>query len=312
MARWCANAPLSDGDILAIAETELTFVASPVTPFQRMVTQPIQPRDSTKPPVLLPAEIAQMRALTEATLWQAIPVQIATVVDINSGECEACFAQLIETAIHNDSEPPFTATHAVARRYRELSRLRAIEMAQEQTAANRIFLAADLADFESSEQLFSNLDELRDRIAVDCELGVTIALPKNLDPGRLFDISRDVRKFNLLLGLFNFQGSIAQIVDLASCAPDYLVLSDAMLQGLTTSSRPLGRLELVLTTCQELNIKPVLPQCDCPKTMDQCRQLGYQFSLQSTPPSETANHDHAVVRASEPRDRLSRFGLEVS
>src|ERR1700694_2162851 len=88
---------LSDGDILTIAETEVTFVASSVTPFQRMATQPIQPRESSKPPALLPSEIAIMRALTEATLWQAISLQLATVVSLGNGEVEACFAQLAET-----------------------------------------------------------------------------------------------------------------------------------------------------------------------------------------------------------------------
>ena len=37
---------LSDGDILRVAESELTFIASPVSQFQRMVTQPIQAKKS--------------------------------------------------------------------------------------------------------------------------------------------------------------------------------------------------------------------------------------------------------------------------
>ena len=49
---------LSDGDLLAIAETEVSFVAASVTPIQRMATQPIQPRESSKPMALMPPEIA--------------------------------------------------------------------------------------------------------------------------------------------------------------------------------------------------------------------------------------------------------------
>ena len=37
---------LSDGDILKVAETELTFIASAASQFQRMVTQPIQSKKS--------------------------------------------------------------------------------------------------------------------------------------------------------------------------------------------------------------------------------------------------------------------------
>ncbi|HEY2881046.1 MAG TPA: FHA domain-containing protein, partial [Pirellulales bacterium] len=257
------EAVLVDGDILAIAETELTFVASSVTPFQRMLTQPIQHRESGRHPPSLPPAIFQMRALTAATLSQTIPLQMATVVSLANGQCEACFAQLVDTTNLFDPDSHLAPSHPVSKRYCELARLRAVEMAQAQTTASRVFVTVEFAEFEAPEQLFSNLEQLRDGLAVDCELGVAITFPKILDPSALYDISREVRKAELLLGITNFQGSIAQIVDLALCAPDYLVLSDAMVQGLSTSSQPLHRLKLVFTTCHELGITPVLPHCTC-------------------------------------------------
>lgn len=294
---------LSDGDILAIAETELTFVASSVTPFQRMATQPILPRESSRPPALLPSEIAIMRALTEATLWQAISLQLAMVVSLGSGEVEACFAQLAETASFAHPEMHFHAVHALGRHYRELSRRRAIELAQAQPTANRIFVAADVADFESPEQLFSDLEPLRDRIPLDCELGVTISLPGILDPTALDDVYREVRRAELLLGFVNFQGSTGQVLELESCAPDYLVLSDTMLKGVTASSQPLRRLELVLSTCEQLGIKAVLPQCACQRTIAQCRQLGYEFAVQTMTAHENADRRNVVALAGSRGDR---------
>jgi pSer/pThr/pTyr-binding forkhead associated (FHA) protein len=288
---------LSDGDIVTIAETEVTFVASSVTPFQRMATQPIQPRESAKPPALLPSEIAVMRALTEATLWQVIPLQLATIVSLESGEREACFAQLADATNRTDPELQFNANHPVSKRYRELSRRRAIEMAEAQITANRIFLTADLADFESPRQLFSDLEQLRDRIPLDSELGVTISLPRTLDPTALDDVCREVRKAELLLEFVNFQGSSGQVLELESRAPEYLVLSDTMMKGVTASSQPLRRLELVLTTCQQLGIKAVLPECGCQKTIAQCRQLGYEFAVQMLTPGEAADHSNMVAVA---------------
>ena len=44
---------LSDGDILKVAETELTFVASVAAQFQRMVTQPIQSKKDLPAPSTL-------------------------------------------------------------------------------------------------------------------------------------------------------------------------------------------------------------------------------------------------------------------
>ena len=40
---------LADGDILKVAETELTFIASAASQFQRMVTQPIHREESRAP-----------------------------------------------------------------------------------------------------------------------------------------------------------------------------------------------------------------------------------------------------------------------
>jgi hypothetical protein len=304
---------LSDGDILAIAETEMTFVASPESPFQRMVTQPIQSRKSTRLPALLPSEITLMRELTEAVLWQAMPLQLATVVTLGSGEAEAHFAQMSESTGFDDLERPGNATQPMGRRFLELSRLRAIEMVQAESSANRLFVTASLVEFESPGLLFSNLEQLRDQIAPDCELGVAIILPKTLDPIALLEVSRKAHEAEILLGLVNFQGSIAQVVDLGVCAPDYLILCDTMLKGLKAYSQPLSRLELVLTACQELGIKAVLPHCTCQSTIAQCRRLGYEFAVQATAmPNEKVDHSNVVAHAIEPRDHTSSIGLEVS
>lgn len=289
---------LSDGDILTIAETEVTFVAASVTAFQRMATQPIQPRESSKTPALLPSEIAHMRALTEATLWQAIPAQLATVVSLESGEGEALLAQSPETKSLADPEFQFDATHAVGRHYRQLSRRRAIEMAQAQPTANRILVGADVVEFETVDELLADLEQLRDWMALDWELGVTISLPKILDPTALDAVCRKIRDAALLLGIVGFQGSSGQVSELASCAPDYLVLSETMLTGVAASSQPLRRLELVLTTCRQLGIKAVLPACGCQRTVAQCRQLGYEFAVQTMMLNERVDRRHAVALAS--------------
>lgn len=275
---------LSAGDILTIAETELTFVASSATPFQRMATQPIQPRESSKPPALLPSEIAHMRALSEAILWQAIPLQLSTAVVIDSGDQEAAFAHF--TNATNNSDPEFSALRSAGKRYLQLARRRAIELAQADAAASRIFLAADIAEFDAPRQLFGELDQLRDLLPLETELGVAISLPKIFDPSELDNACREVRNAELLLGLVNFQGSNSQVLELSANAPDYLVLSDKMLAGVAANSQPLRRLELVLTSCRQLGIKAVLPPCPCQKTIAQCRQLGYEFAMPSGTPLE--------------------------
>lgn len=289
---------LSDGDILAIAETELTFVASSVTPFQRMATQPIQSREVVKAPAMLAAEIAKIRALTEATLWQAIPLQMANIASLKTGEIEACLALSAEKAGLADHDLQFNALPAVGRHYRELARRRTVEIAQTEPAVNRIFVFADIAEFESREALFGGLEQLRELLPLDCELGVNFLLPSVLDFAAVSEVCSAVRKAGLLLGFIDFQGSSGQVLELESCAPDYLLLSDKMLTGVTAGSQPLRRLELVLNTCQQLCIKPVLPHCACHRTIELCRQLGYEFAVQFNVPQVNAARQPVVAFAS--------------
>ena len=271
---------LADGDILGIAETEVTFVATSVTPFQRMATQPMRPRESPKPPALMAAELVRARALTEATLWQAIPLQLERVVALASGEDEACFPHCTEM---NVSDTEYHANRTLLSHHRELSRLRAVEMAQAQGAATRVFLAADRSELESPQQLLSSYEHLQDQLLLDGTLGVAVSLANVLDSGLLDNVHRELRQTGFLLGLVDFQGSNSHVLELASHAPDYLLLSDKMLEGITLRDQPQRRLESVLSACQQLGIKAVLPSCVCQTTRARCEELGYQFEMKGAP-----------------------------
>jgi hypothetical protein len=279
---------LADGDILTIAEAEVTFVASSVTPFQRMATQPIQGRASTRLPSLLPAEISQIRALNEAVLWQAISLQVSEVVSLATGRCEACF--VFSTRPTQPSSESLRS-HTTSRRFRELTRRRSIELAQSSSRAGRVFIPADIADFEAPKDFFTDLRQLQDQLAANCELGISISLPEIEDTGALDAACREVHDAKKTLGLVNFQGSSSQVLELASCAPNYLVLCNKLLAGPVMSTPAVRRLELVLTTCRQLGIKAVLPCGADQATITQCEQLGYEFALQATSLNGKANQE---------------------
>jgi pSer/pThr/pTyr-binding forkhead associated (FHA) protein len=285
---------LADGDILAIAETEVTFVASSVTPFQRMATQPIQGRIAKKLPALLPAEISQIRALNEAVLWQAISLQLTEVVSLETGRTEACFVGSTRT-VQPSSES--LRSHTTSRHFRELTRRLSIELAQSNYRGNRIFVPADIADFESPKDFFDHLGQLQDELALGGDVGVSISLPEIEDTGALDAACHEVRNAKTMLGLVNFQGSSSQVLELAACAPNYLVLCNKLLTGPVTSTPAVRRLELVLTTCRQLGIKAVLPYSEDEATVSQCQKLGYEFALRMTPLNEKVDRQDLACLA---------------
>jgi pSer/pThr/pTyr-binding forkhead associated (FHA) protein len=282
---------LADGDILLIAETELTFVVSSVTPFQRMATQPIKARPTAKLPAILPAEISQMRAATEAVLWQAIPLESEIAVSLHSGQIEACFVRTTQSPQQGED---FVRSHAAGKYYRELARRLSLEMADAGSSSGPIFVPTDISDFEATNDFFASLRELRNETDPNRDVGVSISLPEVEDTGALDQACREIHTANTRLALINFQGSSSQVLELASCCPDYLVLCSKLLKGVGPTTPAMRRLELVLTTCQQLGIKAVLPACTDENTIAECEKIGYEFAIQTRSAAPKLDHHSSV------------------
>lgn len=268
---------LADGDVLRVAETELTFIASATSQFQRMVTQPIHARKSSVVACALPPEIAAARMMAEATLWQAIPTQLLAAQSMKHRTTNAFFAPL--AASGKQSAPALPG--AVVDRYRELERLMAVEAASELSVSNKLFLTVASAEIESPQRLFSGLDTLRECLPGGWELGVTISLPTDVDILRITEVYHQVREHELLVAFDEFQGNGGQVMHLQSLLPDYLVLASNMTKDLATSRQPLRRLESLLAACEELSIKPVLPRNESAHGLAMCQEIGFDLALVS-------------------------------
>jgi FHA domain len=272
------EALLSDGDILKVAETELTFVASVAAQFQRMVTQPIQLKKDLLTPRTLPPEVAAARMITEATLWQAIPATLLAATSLRTGVTEAYFSP----AAGLPQPVMFDQPNTVGERYREIERLLMLELAKEQDEASRLFLPVGATGIESPLRLFSNLKQLQAQLPAGWELGITISLPTDVDILRITDVYRQAQEHELLVAFDEFQGNGGQVMHLRSLLPDYLVLAPNMTKDLVSNRQSLRRLESLLTACDELSIKPVLPQGELSHVLAMCEKLGFDLELKPT------------------------------
>ena len=269
---------LSDGDILKVAEIELTFIASAASQFQRMVTQPIHSKRGVAAPYSLPPEVAATRVMTEATLCQVIPTQLFGATSLRHGVVEALFAPLANNA---KQQPLFDQLHAVGERYRELERRRALELAVERTDVRRLYLAVSAAEIEAPHRLFSSLKHLQSQLPSGWELGITISLPTDVDILRISEVYCDAQEHDLRVAFDDFQGNGAQVLHFKSLLPDYLILAPNMTKDLTSTRQPLRRLESLLAACEELAIKPVLPRPEANHAIALCQEIGFDLVLQS-------------------------------
>jgi hypothetical protein len=266
---------LSDGDILKFAETELTFVASAASQFQRMVTQPIQGKRPSTARNMLPPEIAATRMVAEATLAQVIPNQLLAVTSLRHGETEAFFWPATSIAKQQAINP----STAVGERYRELERRRALELATSRTDAKRLFLAVGAAEIDSPHRFFSNVKPLQSQLPPGWELGLTISLPTDVDILQISEFYCDAQDHDLRVAFDDFQGNGAQVLHLKSLLPDYLILAASMTRDLTATRQPLRRLESLRAACDELAIKPVLPRVESDYALALCQEIGFDLVL---------------------------------
>ncbi|HEY3392837.1 MAG TPA: FHA domain-containing protein [Lacipirellulaceae bacterium] len=269
---------LADGDILKLAETELTFIASAASQFQRMVTQPIQSKPSAAaPPSMIPAEVAATRALCEAMLWQAIPTRLLAAASLRHGTAEAYFA----CSMTSDSQRTlFDQPREVADRYRALERMRAAELASQRPDGGRLFLAVGAEEIESPHRLLASVAQIQAFMPSDWELGITISLPVDVDILRIATVHREAKNQGLLVAFDEFQGNGGQVMHFESQLPDYLVLAPNMTKDLTSTRQPLRRLESLLTACEDLEIKAILPPIESGDVVAQCQEIGFDLVLQ--------------------------------
>jgi pSer/pThr/pTyr-binding forkhead associated (FHA) protein len=281
---------LSDGDILRLAETELTFIASASSQFQRMVTQPIQSKPVAAAPNMIPAEVAATRMLCEATLWQAVPMQLFAATSLRHGTTEAFFA--LPPAV-GAQKPLLDQSRDVADRYRGLERMRALELATARSDGGRLFLHVGPAEIESPHKLLSSMTQLQGLMPDGWELGITISLPVDVDILRITSVHREAKDQGLLVAFDEFQGNGGQVTHF-ELPPDYIVLDHNMTKDLTATRQPLRRLESLLAACDDLDIKAVLPPNEASHVIALCQDIGFDLVLQSAKRSPAA-HAPALV-----------------
>lgn len=269
---------LADGDILKLAEAELTFVASASSQFQRMVTQPVQSKAGTATPNMIPAEVASTRMLCEATLWQVLHIQILPALSMRHGSTEALFAQPTSSGIHGFS---LEHCHEIAGRYRLLQWLYAVERATAYAEGNRLFLPIDPKEIESPHQLLTSITQIQERMPEGWEVGITISIPVDVDILRIASVHRQAKDHGILVAFDQFRGNGGQVMHFESLPPDYLVLDPNMTKDLTSTRQPLRRLESLLTACEDLDIKVILPTIGSSHVVTLCQEIGFDLILQA-------------------------------
>jgi pSer/pThr/pTyr-binding forkhead associated (FHA) protein len=276
-----SESALEDGDSVSVASTELTFICAGGGQIERMVTQPLLDKHKTDPHQAFNRDILAHRELSEALLWQAIPLNHISVWDCQSNSERATIVSIDEPLASRLQAVDAHDGCSTASRIQQLAWQLAAERANEISSADAILLRVELHS-GLDERLFLALDQAFDCLTGCQSLGIVLPWAWAVQSAESLALCAELKELGAELAFDRFSGGPTCIDDMVAAVPDLLILAPTLCRGISSYPRRMTQFKNVVSSCEAANIKCVLParlpQEDC----DAASDIGLNLVLSST------------------------------
>lgn len=269
---------LNDGDLVTIADCELTFVRSEPSPGRRMATQVM-----TTPPARGNAadRILAVRHLQESVLHRAFVPQLNEVLNLESDRPFGWYADTFLDELKSQGHDWLAASHAASHcsvwHACQLYRTLAAEHFLKQEDGPLLIVRANTEEVEQGASLWAHLNRLREMVGSN-EFMVSLAATGVTDVPEVSLFYNQLLDEGFRLALHEFLGTRAQLMQLADAAPELLILSAAATREGDGNARQRRQLNALLDACRELGTRAVVTGASSHER-EQCRQLGFTLAL---------------------------------
>jgi hypothetical protein len=277
-----SESPLEDGDSVSVGGTELTFICAAASgQIERMITQPLINKHKTDPHQAFNSNVFACRELSEALLWQAIPLNRVNVWD--------CQANAERATIISIDDPLASRMHVVdahdvcstASRIQQLAWQLAADRANEISLADVILLRVELHS-GLDERLFLALDQAFDCLTGCQSLGVVLPWNWAVQSAETLALFAELKELGAELAFDRFSGGPTCVADMSASAPDWLVLAPTLCRGISSNGRRMTQLKNVVANCSDADIKVVLPARLPDEDCKAAGEIGLELMLSST------------------------------
>lgn len=253
-----SEAALEDGDSISIAEIELTFICSASGQFERMATQPLFDKRPVDHKQAIAAEILAGRELSEALLWQMIPLNYTSVVDCHSKVAQATMVSVGEPLASRLRATDAYDSCSTASRIQQLAWQLTASHAEEFSSAESILMRVELQS-GLDDRLFVALDQAFDYLTGGHALGIVLPWAWAVQSPETLALCADFKELGAELAFDRFSGGPTCISDVELASPDLLVLAPELARGISSHPRRMMQLKNVVANCDAANVKVVLP-----------------------------------------------------
>ena len=278
---------LGDGDLILIADVELTFRVAGKTAPGRTVTQ-IMPGEGDIPgeepedreenvPLDL---IRSVRAQHERLLCRGLRSHFQLLVDLESGQgvgYESLPAPAPGKQAARTSEQLLASTECrLTERMHQLQRLLAAEHAASLPQGELLFLRLEPA--EVGADLIP--DSLARMQGLSGGKRIVAAIPESavVDIPYFRDFLARLRHLGLGVAYFGFAGNQHQVIANQELAPNYLLLAPLLARGVDKSTQRQQQIRAIVEAAAQRNTRVVATGVHSEVEAQTCRELGCQFA----------------------------------
>jgi EAL domain-containing protein (putative c-di-GMP-specific phosphodiesterase class I) len=276
------EAPLHDGDILVLADVELTFFAGPGPSPQEMATQVMGLRRADSGGRESATQlIGQLRRLYEMLTHRAFEIAYAPVVRLEDGEVLGYEAVGEPSGLGPE---PTSAERLLSgtecRLWGRLSHLRRTVAAEEAAAfppGAAVFLKLGASEIGGAG-LADSLGRLRRHLAAGRRLIVEVPDAAVSDTPYYRELRRKLESLEVGIAHGDFAAGAAQLVQQEPIRPDFLKLARPLVRSLDRSQQRQHHLQSVVEAAERIGCQVVAVGVRTEAEEDVCRQLRCGFA----------------------------------
>jgi len=248
-----AETRLADGDVVIVADFELTFFSGALragNSVTQVMTQPVSNCGTDGNDLIF-----QVRRLHEALTHRSINARFRPLVQLDNGATFGyeAICQLDDLPGQNArAESIVEKTECrLTERIRQQHRLYTVEQAAQLEEPTHLFLALQVSEI-SAEFLPDSLLRLANISGHDHQLVAQIPETAVCDIPYFRQFLHSLRDRGIKVGYDNFCGSPAQITDWRAVAPDFLKLSPSLVRGVNRASGGWRTLQSLIRATAEI------------------------------------------------------------
>ncbi len=273
-----SEANLSDGDVVVIADFELTFYSGQTATrasATQVMTQPVSHGLTDGSDLII-----QVRRLHEALTHRSINARFQPLVQLDKGEVFGYEAtrELDDLPGQNrQAEAIVEGTECrLTERINQQHRLFSVEQATQLDESTHLFLGLQVSEI-SAEFLPDSLDRLAEIVSHKHQLVAQIPETAVCDIPYFRQFIQGLRDREIKVAYANFCGSPAQITSWNAVVPDFLKLSPTLVKGISRASGGWRTLQSLIQATQELGCVAIATGIDDSADVQCLIELGCQY-----------------------------------